>query len=161
VAPGGTKRYNVMMSHSIFSRAPVLGQAAGQEKAAALDLDLIPNYAHLADIFKKDVLERSGKVFGIPIMWGYDTALYNTKEVAPEDQNSWGLLFEDKYAGRIGWFDAPHHMLMVAALYMGHAKPETMTSAELNELGRFLISAKKNVRVIWNSVAQGSNLLAS
>src|SRR5687768_9123867 len=32
VAPGGTGRYNLMMSHSIFSRGPVLGAGPGQEK---------------------------------------------------------------------------------------------------------------------------------
>jgi hypothetical protein len=31
IAPGGTGRYNLMMSHSIFSRGPVLGEKAGAE----------------------------------------------------------------------------------------------------------------------------------
>ena len=101
VAPGGTARYNLMMSHSIFSRGPVLGPSAGQEKCAALDLTKIPNYSQVADTFKGDILERDGKVFGIPIMWGYDTVVYN-KDVVPENDpytQSWGLIFEDKYAG--------------------------------------------------------------
>ncbi|MES2534505.1 MAG: extracellular solute-binding protein [Pseudomonadota bacterium] len=161
VAPGGTKRYNLLMSHSIFSRGPVLGAAAGQEKTAALDLKKIPNFSQVADAFKDDILQRDGKIYGVPIMWGYDTVIYNTKEVPAADAQSWGLLFEDKYAGRIGWFDTAHQMIMAAALYLGKTKPETMTTAELNEVGRFLISKKKNARVLWSSFAQGANLLAS
>lgn len=163
VAPGGTGRYNLMMSHSIFSRGPVLGAAAGQEKCAALDLAKIPNFAQVADTFKGDILERGGKVYGIPIMWGYDTAIYN-RDVVPENDpytQSWGLIFEDKYAGRIGWFDTAHQMIMAAALYLGNKQPETMSTAELNEVGKFLIAKKKNVRTLWTSFAQGANLLAS
>jgi spermidine/putrescine transport system substrate-binding protein len=163
VAPGGTSRYNLMMSHSIFSRGPVLGPAAGQEKTAALDLAKIPNFAHVASTFKGDVLERDGKVFGIPVMWGYDTVVYN-KDVVPENDpltQSWGCIFEDKYAGRIGWFDTAHQMLMAAGLYLGKKQPEAMSTAELNEVGKFLIAKKKNVRTLWTSFAQASNLLAS
>jgi spermidine/putrescine transport system substrate-binding protein len=160
VAPGGTSRYNLMMSHSIFSRGPVLGERAGAEKATALDLKKVPNVSQVADTFKPDFLERDGKIYGIPIMWGYDSVLYNTKEVKGDDP-SWGMIFDDKYAGRIGWQDASPHMLLAAGLFLGHKSPETMTSAELNELGKFMTAKKKNVRTIWTSFAQCSNLLAT
>lgn len=163
VAPGGTGRYNLMMSHSIFSRAPVLGERAGQEKTTALDLKKIPNFSQVADTFKGDILERDGKVFGIPVMWGYDTVVFNSSVVPENDPytQSWGCIFEDKYAGRIGWFDTAHQMIMAAGLYMGNKKPEAMSTAELNEVGKFLIAKKKNVRTLWTSFAQGANLLAS
>ena len=163
VAPDGTARYNLMMSHSIFSRGPVLGPSAGQEKCTALDLAKIPNFSQLADTFKGDILERDGRVFGIPIMWGYDTVVYN-KDVVPENDpytQSWGLIFEDKYAGRIGWFDTAHQMIMAAGLYLGNKKPEAMSTPELNEVGKFLTAKKKNVRTLWTSFAQGANLLSS
>ena len=164
VAPGGTGRYNLMMSHSIFSREPVLGERAGQEKATALDLKKIPNVSQVADTFKPDFLERDGKIYGIPVMWGYDSVLFNTQQV-PADKDpslqSWGLMFDDKYAGRIGWQDASPHMLLAAGLFLGHKSPETMTSAELDEVGKFMIAKKKNVRTIWTSFAQCSNLLAT
>ena len=164
IAPGGTGRYNLMMSHSIFSRGPVLGERAGQEKCSALDLKKIPNVAQVSDAFKQDFLERDGKVYGIPIMWGYDSVLFNTTQV-PADKDpslqSWGLMFDDKYAGRIGWQDASPHMLLAAGLFLGHKQPELMSTAELNEVGKFMISKKKNVRTIWNSFAQCANLLAT
>ena len=164
IAPGGTARYNLMMSHSIFSRGPVLGERAGQEKCSALDLKKIPNVSQVADTFKPDFLERDGKVYGIPIMWGYDSVLFNTQHVPAEKDpalQSWGLIFDDKYAGRIGWQDASPHMLLAAGLFLGHKQPELMSVAELNEVGKFMIAKKKNVRTIWNSFAQCSNLLAT
>jgi len=161
VAPGGTSRYNLLMSHSIFSRGPVLGAAAGQEKCTPLDMKLIPNFPQVADTFNQDVLQRDGKIYGVPIMWGYDTVIYNTSAVPAADAQSWGLMFDDKYAGRIAWFDTAHQMMMAAGLFLGKEKPEQMSTAELNEVGRFLIAKKKNVRTMWTSFAQGANLLAS
>ena len=163
-APGGTARYNLMMSHSIFSRGPVLGERAGQERCIALDLKKIPNVTQVADTFKPDFLERDGKVYGIPIMWGYDSVLFNTKDVPADkdpDMQSWGLIFDDKYAGRIGWQDASPHMLLAAGLFLGHKQPELMNAQELDEVGKFMIAKKKNVRTIWTSFAQCSNLLAT
>lgn len=163
VAPGGTGRYNLMMSHSIFSRGPVLGEKAGAEKCSALDLRKIPNVQHVADTFKQDFLERDGKVYGIPIMWGYDSVLFNTQHVPEKDAytQSWSCIFEDKYAGRIGWMDVSPHMFLAAGLYLGHKAPETMSTAELNEVTKFMISKKKNVRTLWTSFAQASNLLGT
>ncbi len=163
VAPGGTGRFNLMMSHSIFSRGPILGEKAGAEKVSAVDLKRVPNFAQVADTFKSEIIDRDGKVYGVPVMWGYDSVLFNKDQVPENDAytQSWGCIFEDKYAGKIGWFDTAHQMIMAAALYLGKAKPEQLDQNELNEIGKFLIAKKKNVRTLWTSFAQAENLLAS
>ncbi len=163
VAPGGTGRFNLMMSHSIFSRGPILGEKSGGEKVSPIDVARVPNIAQVADPFKPEAIERDGKVYGVPIMWGYDSVLFNKDHVPEADAytQSWGCIFEDKYAGRIGWFDTAHQMIMAAALYMGKDKPEQLGASELNDVGKFLISKKKNVRTLWTSFAQAENLLAS
>lgn len=163
LAPGGASRYDVIQSHTIFSREPILGAKAGAENVLVLDPKLIPNIKLVADTFKGDLIERDGKIYGVPTIWGYDSVLYNRDKIPENDPKTqtWGLIFDDRYAGQIGWFDAPYHMLMAAGLFLGKAAPETMSAEELEEVGRFLISKKKNVRTIWSSFAQGANLLAT
>jgi len=163
LAPGGTSRYNVMLAIIDFARQPVLGPRAGAEKALALDMSKIPNAKKIADIFKKDTIERDGKVYGLPIFMGYNTVLFNYDKVPEDDPltQSWGALYEDKYAGRIGWFESPHQMMFTAALYLGHENPSSMSDAEVREVGKFMISKKKNVRTIWTSFAQCANLFAT
>ena len=163
LAPGGTQRYNLMLAQADFARLPVLGPRAGTEKVAELDLAKITNAADIADDFKKDIISRDGKVFGLPYFIGYDSVVYNTDAVPADDPyiDSWGMIFEDKYAGRIGWFDTASQMITAAALYLGNPAPATMTVAEVNEVGRFLIAKKKNVRTFWQTFAQGAALLAS
>jgi spermidine/putrescine transport system substrate-binding protein len=163
LGPGGTSRFNISFGIIDFARQPILGPKAGAEKVAALDLSKIPNAAKLGPSFKPDIIERDGKTYGLPVLLGYNTVLFNYDQVPAKDAltQSWGAIFEDKYAGKIGWFESPHQMVFAAAIYLGKEKPETMTDAEVREVGNFMISKKKNVRVIWTSFSQCANLFAT
>ncbi|MBX9749205.1 MAG: extracellular solute-binding protein [Roseococcus sp.] len=163
-APGGTSRWDLVSSSFDFSRPVLMGARAGDEKVRPIDLSLIPNLAHLTPESRAGgIAERGGNTYMLPLYWGFDSVLFN-RDVVPEADpftQSWAPLFEDKYAGRIGWWDIAHQMLMAAGLYMGHAEPEKMDRAQLNEVTRFLISRKRNVRTMYTTFAQGSALLAS
>jgi spermidine/putrescine transport system substrate-binding protein len=161
-APGGA-RYDLMNSSFAFSQPVVMGAKAGQERVQAIDPSLIPNLKHINAPSKAGIGERDGKIYMVPHSWGFDSILYNRKVVPDDDAytQSWSLLFEDKYAGRIGWWDVAHQMLMAAGLYLGHANPEQMDRNQLNEVAKFLIAKKKNVRTFYSTFAQGSNLLSS
>jgi spermidine/putrescine-binding protein len=145
------------------ARNPILGENPGDEKIVALDVAKIPNAANIADAFKDNYIRRGGKTYAVPGTFGFDTVIYNAAEVPEKDEytQSWGMLFEDKYAGRIAWFDSALHMFLCAGLYLGKAAPETMTGNELNEVSQFLIKKKKNVRTFWTSFAQGASLIGS
>jgi spermidine/putrescine transport system substrate-binding protein len=162
-APGGTSRWDLVNSSFDFSKPVIMGARAGDEKVRPIDLSLIPNLQHLTAESRAGIGERDGRTYMLPMCWGFDTVLYDTRHVPPDDlfTNSWAVLFEDRYAGRIGWWDVAHQMLMAAGLYLGHAEPEKMDRGQLNEVVRFLISRKKNVRTFYTTFAQGSNLLAS
>jgi spermidine/putrescine transport system substrate-binding protein len=163
LAPGGSSRYNVVLAQTDYSRVPMLGPKAGEEKAAAYDVAKMPNVAQMADIFKADYVERAGKIYGMPVIMGYDSVLYNRSAASADDPytQSWGMIFGDKYAGKIAWFDSAHHMIMAAGLYLGKKHPEQMTPSEVDDVGKFLISKKKNIRTFWTSFAQCGSLLTS
>ncbi len=57
-----------------------------------------------------------GKQYGIPDDWGFDAILYRTDKVTPKSR-SWGLIFDDRYKGKISWFD-DLNMLTIAGLYL-------------------------------------------
>lgn len=163
LAPGGTTRFSLMHAQTEVVRNPILGEKPGDEKVLALDLGKIPNAAQVVDLFQTNFIRRDGKTYAVPGTFGYDTVLFNTQEVPDSDPytHSWGMLFEDKYAGRIAWFDSALHMFLCAGLYLGKSAPETMTGDELNEVAQFLISKKKNVRTLWTSFAQGASLIGN
>jgi spermidine/putrescine-binding protein len=112
------------------------------------DPSLIPNFKNLNQFMVK-AGQYGGKQYGIPADWGFDAILYRTDKVKPKS-NSWGLIFDDRYRGKISWFD-DLNMLTVAGLYLGVKDPWNQTDDELKRSQDLLVQKKKNVRLIWSS----------
>jgi spermidine/putrescine transport system substrate-binding protein len=112
------------------------------------DPKLIPNF-HQLNPFMVKAGQYKGKQYGIPDDWGFDAILYRRDKVTPKAR-SWSLLFDDRYKGRIAWFD-DLNMLTIAGLYLGFPRPWRQSDAELRKAQQFLIKKKKDVRVIWSS----------
>jgi spermidine/putrescine-binding protein len=90
-----------------------------------------------------------GKQYGIPDDWGFDAILYRTDKVKPKAR-SWGLLFDERYKGRIAWFD-DLNMLTMAGLYLRFKDPWNQSDAQLKQSQQLLMSKKKVARLIWSS----------
>jgi spermidine/putrescine transport system substrate-binding protein len=90
-----------------------------------------------------------GKQYGIPNDWGFDAILYRSDKVHPRSR-SWGLLFDERYKGKIAWFD-DLNMLTIAGLYLHFPRPWRQTDEQLRRSQDLLIKKKKLVRLIWSS----------
>jgi spermidine/putrescine transport system substrate-binding protein len=112
------------------------------------DTSLISNFKHLNPFMVK-AGQYQGKQYGIPDDWGFDAILYRTDKVKPKAK-SWGLIFDDRYKGKIAWFD-DLNMLTVAGLYLGVPDPWNQSDSELKKSQQLLISKKKLARLIWSS----------
>jgi spermidine/putrescine transport system substrate-binding protein len=99
-----------------------------------------------------------GKQWGIPADWGFDAILYRTDKVKPKAR-SWSLLFDDRYAGKIAWFD-DLNQLVVAGYYLGFKKPYDQSDAELKKSQDFLKSKKHLVKMFWASETDMDNAFA-
>src|SRR6478672_2004788 len=112
------------------------------------DPSLLSNFKHLNPFMVK-AGQYGGKQYGIPDDWGFDAILYRSDKVTPKAR-SWSLIFDDRYKGKISWFD-DLNMLTVAGLYLGFKNPWNQTDAQLKRSQDLLIQKKKNVRLIWSS----------
>jgi len=113
------------------------------------DPSLISNFKHLNPFMVK-AGQYNGKQYGIPDDWGFDAILYRSDKVKPKS-NSWSLLYDERYKGKIAWFDDPVENLTIAGLLRGVKDPWNQTDAELQQSKNFLISKKHLVRLIWSS----------
>jgi spermidine/putrescine transport system substrate-binding protein len=93
-----------------------------------------------------------GKQYGIPQDWGFDALLYRTDKVKPKGKVSWNLLLDERYAGKIAWWD-DLYMLVVAGYYLGMKDPWQQTNAQLKQSASLLSSAvkKKIPKLFWSS----------
>jgi spermidine/putrescine transport system substrate-binding protein len=112
------------------------------------DTRLIPNFKQLNPFMVK-AGQYKGKQYGIPEDWGFDAILYRSDKVRPKAK-SWGLLFDERYKGKIAWFD-DLGMLVLAGLYLGFKNPWNQTDAQLQRSQKLLVSKKHLVRLIWSS----------
>jgi spermidine/putrescine transport system substrate-binding protein len=109
---------------------------------------LIPNFKHLNKFMVK-AGQYQGKQYGIPDDWGFDAILYRTDKVHPKAR-SWNLIFDDRYKGKIAWFD-DLEMITIAGLVLKAKDPWNQTAAELQRSKQFLISKKHLARLVWSS----------
>jgi spermidine/putrescine transport system substrate-binding protein len=111
------------------------------------DTSLIPNFAQL-----NPKLEVGGVIGGqqyfIPLDWGFIAPIVNLDRVEPTEE-SYGILFDEKYKGKIWWVDTLN-MLYIGGIYLGVANPFDMTDDELAEVRDFMISKKSLVPHMWN-----------
>jgi spermidine/putrescine-binding protein len=107
---------------------------------------LIKNFPHLNPFMVK-AGQYKGKQYGIPDDWGFDAILYRKDKVHPKAR-SWGLLFDERYKGKIAWYD-DIGMITVAGLYLKAKNPWNQTSAELDRSVNFLKKKIKLTKLIW------------
>lgn len=111
------------------------------------DTSLISNFPDLnANLEASGVID--GKQYFVPLDWGFIAPIVNLDHVDPGEQ-SFGILFDEKYAGKIAWVDTLN-MLYIAGLFLGVSDPFDMTDDELGQVRDFLISKKHLVKFLWN-----------
>ncbi len=68
----------------------------------------------------------------------------------PEEE-SWNLILDERYKGRIGFFSDGVAIIKVGGLINGVADPNKMTQEEIDAAKETMIRAKPNIRTFWTS----------
>ena len=111
------------------------------------DTSLISNYSALnPTLLESGVVD--GQQYFIPIDWGFIAPIVNLDHVEPTE-DSFGILFDDRYEGKISWVDTSN-MMYIGGLFLGVSDPFNMTDEELAEVRDFLASKKHLVKFMWN-----------
>lgn len=99
-----------------------------------IDTSRIANWATIFPVFQDlpDIDAGDGKVWMVPWDWGNTSILYRT-DLIPDAEQSWELLWDDKYSGRLATIDAVHDTPLVAALLVG-VDPFDMTAEEMDKV---------------------------
>jgi putative spermidine/putrescine transport system substrate-binding protein/spermidine/putrescine transport system substrate-binding protein len=107
------------------------------------------------------LVKASGQVYGVPFMWGPNPLLFDTTAfLQPPD--SWTILWEPKYKQKISVWDDLSTLYM-AAQVLGYDKPDpsqlyNLTDEQLAAVKKKLIELKPNIRKIWSTGGELTNL---
>src|ERR1700740_3650619 len=130
--------------------------------AAPLDLAKIPSYNQLSSRLRDSPLVKAnGQTYGVPFVWGPNPLLYDTSAFA-QPPDSWGILWQPKYKGKISLWDELSSVYM-AAQVLGYDKPDpaqlyNLSDAQLEAVKKKLIELKPNIRKYWSTGGELTNL---
>ena len=134
---------------ALLPNSNVLLQAIQEGLIQPIDTSKLENYNDLRDDLKNfdDAIDDNGDVYGIPWAWGTTSLGYNT-EVIDEEITSWKALWDDKYAGKVAYFDDYNTAILTAALYLEEEDPYNPDLVKIEEA---LLDLKANTRTYWSS----------
>jgi len=154
---GSAGNYDVISPSS-----DVATSIASAALAAPLDLSKIPSYAQLSpQLTSLPLVRMKGQVYGVPFMWGPDPLIYDTT-VFPQPPESWNVIWDPKYKGKISVWDDLSTVYM-AAQVLGYDKPDpsqlyNLTDEQLEAVKKKLLELKPNIRKMWSTGGELTNL---
>ena len=121
----------------------------------------IKNWDKIFPVFRNlpDIQAGDGKVWMVPWDWGNTSILYRT-DLVKDPEQSWNLLWDKRYAGRIATIDAVHDTPVVAALLAG-VSPFDMTPEELSTVADKLREQRPLVSAYTTDMTSVEQSLAS
>ena len=141
-----------------------IGQWADAGLLAPIDTSRLSNWPDiipaLADM---PVAIQNGERVYVPVDWGLTSVTYRT-DLAPEyvDNETWAILWDEKYAGRISMIDSLIDGVAVAAIYAGVADPFNLSDpADMDKTREALRTQLPLLRYYSNSMTDVENSLAS
>jgi spermidine/putrescine-binding protein len=129
---------------------------------APLDLSKLPSYGQLSlQLTSLPLVRIKGQVFGVPFMWGPNPILYDTTAF-PQPPDSWNVFWDPKYRGKVSVWDELSTVYM-AAQVLGFDQPDpthlyNLSDAELEEVKKKLLELKPNIRKMWSTGGELTNL---
>lgn len=109
---GGGANYDVIIPSDYM-----IAKLVEEDMLLELDFSNIPNYKYILDKYKGLYYDPEEK-YTVPYTASYTGLIYNTSMV-DETPDSWGALWDERYAGNILMFNNPRDAFAIAQFYLG------------------------------------------
>src|SRR5208282_3696893 len=129
---------------------------------APLDVSKMMSYNQIsARLRNTPLVKLNGQVYGVPFVWGPNPLLYDTT-VFTQPPDSWSILWDPKYQGKVAVWDELSTIYMTAQV-LGFDKPDRgqiyhLTDEQLEAVKKKLIELKPNIRKMWATGGELTNL---
>ena len=133
-----------------------------------IETSRIPNWEHLDPAFGAAGYVQTGtegEVIGVPTVWGPEGIIYRT-DLITEPVDSWSVLWNSEYQGKLSAIDYGYEMILIAALYLGYqeelkADPIVFTDEQFDKIKQALIEQKQLLNRYWSDASEAEAGLAS
>ncbi len=156
---GGGKSYDI-----ISPSGDMAGFLVQSDMVEPIDISKISSWKDINPTVILDDVEKDGKIYGVPYLWGPDYLIYDG-DVFTEAPDSWSVFWDAAYAGKVSLYDDISNIYMIGQM-LGLDKDDK--SALYNMSDRHLAYAKSElvrlnpaVRKYWASAGELSDLFAN
>ncbi len=139
------------------------------KKILPFDLTKIPNWDKTWDWIKNiPHCQVDGKQYGLPLVVNADSVIYLPEKIGGKVE-SYEVIFDPKFKGRVAMEDAWINSVIFAAIYLKENNlvkietPGDLSESELGEVMEFLIKKKRDgqFKTMWSGWEQGLRLIKS
>ncbi|HEY8420744.1 MAG TPA: spermidine/putrescine ABC transporter substrate-binding protein [Thermoclostridium sp.] len=123
----------------VFPSDYVIEEMIQKDMLYKIDFNNIPNFKYIGDRFKNLNYDPTNE-YSVPYFWGTLGIIYNS-EMVDEEVDSWDILWDEKYAGKILMLDSMRDTIGVALKRLGYSVNETDPS-KLEEAKNLLIQQR-------------------
>ena len=158
---GGAETFD-LISPSSDAATAILDAGLSQ----ALDLTRIPSYGTLSEGFRRlPVVRKDSLVYGVPWAFGPNPLIYDTTKFSMPPE-SWAVLWERKYKGKLSLQDDIATLYMVAQVLgmddpKDPAKLYNLSDEELAKVKAKMLELRPNVRKYWVTAGDLTQLFQS
>jgi len=120
---------------------------------APLDPGRLKNYGNLYEGLRTlPGAQMDGQTYFVPFDWGNSSVIYRTDMVDIQEE-SWNLLYDERYAGKLAMSSDPETNCEVAALALGIPAKDiwTLTDEQLVAVKEMMLKQKRLLRFYWDS----------
>jgi spermidine/putrescine transport system substrate-binding protein len=126
-----------------------------------IDVSRLSNWPDLYPMMQ----DLPGTIFGgehyfVPWDWGWTSITYRTDLVDVGEEESYSLLWDERYAGKLAVIDAVGDTGFIAAIYLG-LDPFHLTLDQIAEIKELLVKQKPLLRMYTNDLSSVEQGLAS
>ncbi len=104
----------------------------------------------------------AGENLFVPWDWGNSSILYRTDLVDLQgEEESWSLLFDERYKGKLSTYNSPQAGVQVAAQVLGFTNLDTLSDEQLAEIKVLLVKQRELLRFYWDSQTEAGQAMAA
>lgn len=124
-----------------------------------INMSKLSNAANLLSAFQQvPVLQVDGKSYGVPFAWGSLGLIYDTEFFKGKEPDSWSVLWDSQYEGRLLALDDANNHVVTAALTLGIKDPYNLTDEQFTQVKNKLIEQKKLLLSYYAGFDEGVEL---
>ncbi|MFH1858219.1 MAG: spermidine/putrescine ABC transporter substrate-binding protein, partial [Candidatus Omnitrophota bacterium] len=105
----------------------------------AVNFEAIPNFKNIGSSFR-NLAHDPGNRYSVPYLWGTSGLVVN-RALIQEERDSWAVLWNPKYRGKIAMLNNPSEVIGAALFYLGYS-PNSSSLSELEQARKLLLEQK-------------------